>query len=538
MSRDRARARTDRSLTVAAPFPPRVFCAGRPLRALLQSVTVGDLPVVHSVLITTSPMALDADQPPTVEGFLKTVIKSGLFTSEQLHGAVKAVPPDQLKDAQTLADHLVKTGKLTRFQANKLLQGITKGLVLGTYHLLSPIGKGGMGAVFLARDSRTQTLVAVKVLPPKKARAEERMLVRFRREMEICQKVDHPNLTRTFESGVHEDVNYIAMEFIPGRNLFRLVQDEGPLEVPRAARLFREIALGLDYAHGQGLIHRDLKPSNIVITPDDHPRVLDLGLALMQGEECYDKTVVGGQGYVVGTMDYLAPEQAEDAFNVDARADIYALGCTLYYALTKQPPFPGGNALQKLLRHRLDDPTPVVELNPNVPPEFVALVNRMMAKEKEKRVARAIEVYEALAPWAGDVSPAPTRSGPVPVRIEAATEPAPAPPASPPVVVPWFVEQAKVPAAPATMPITKPKAERRPSVGDAPTPKPSPVAVTMPELAPSALPTATAVPLEKPAAACPAGLPFWMDYLVPVGAGGLFLFVAWLIGFLLLLQRQ
>lgn len=469
------------------------------------------------VFMSTTPLAPGAEQPPTVEGFLKTVIKSGLFTSEQFEAAIREVPPEQLKDAQTLADHLVKVGKLSRFQSGKLLQGVTKGMVLGAYHLLSPIGKGGMGAVYLARDSRTQGLAAVKVLPPKRAKAEERMLVRFRREMEICQRVDHPNLTRTFESGAHDDVHYIAMEFIPGRNLYRLVQDEGPLETTRAARLFREIALGLEYAHGEGLIHRDLKPSNIIITPDDHARILDLGLALMQGEACNDKTIVGGQGYVVGTMDYLAPEQAEDAFNVDPRVDIYSLGCTLYYTLTKQPPFPGGNALQKLLRHRIDQPTPIAELNPAVPPEFAALVERMMAKNKEERCGSAAEVRKALAAWTG--AAVSERN-----RREPSAEP-----------VPWFVEQAS--SAPATMPMPASAAEFRFLTNDAPTPKPEPVALTMPEFAaarnfPQAIPLGP-TPSEKSE---PTELPFWMDYLLPVGAGGLFLLVVWLIGFLMLLR--
>lgn len=480
-------------------------------------------------------MAPGVEQPPTVEAFLKTVIKSGLFTPDQLQVAVKAVPPDQLRDSPTLAEHWVKIGKLTRFQANKLLQNVTKGMVLGAYHLLSPIGKGGMGAVYLARDSRTQALVAVKVLPPKKAKAEERLLVRFRREMEICQKVDHPNLTRTFESGVHDDVNYIAMEFIPGKNLFRLVQDEGPLAMPRAARLFREMAQGLDYAHGMGLIHRDMKPSNVVITPDDHARILDLGLALMQGEECLDKTVVGGQGYVVGTMDYLAPEQGEDAFNVDARADIYSLGCTLYYALTKQAPYPGGTALQKLLRHRLDEPTPILHLNPSVEPDFVALVQRMMAKEPKQRFTRAIEVYEALARWTGAASPSGRIR--VPKSVDAPAEPAPV---SPPAALPWFVEQAKVPAAPVTMPMPRLQAERRQPISDAPTPKPTPVAPTMPELAAEGSDAFAMLQVKRSKSSEgteAVELPFWLDYLLPVGLGGLFLFVIWLVGFLVLLAR-
>src|SRR5262249_53251574 len=199
--------------------------------------------------------------------------------------------------------------------------------------------RGGMGTVYLARDSRTHMLLALKILPPKKAREGERMIARFQREMELCQRVAHPHLTRTYSVGVHQDVYYIAMEFIPGQSLYRLVMEHGPLATPRAARLFAEVADGLHYAHQQGLIHRDLKPSNIMITPNDHAKVLDLGLALIEGEVVTDHTVIGGQGYLVGTMDYIAPEQADDPTKVDARADIYGLGCTLYFALTGRPPF-------------------------------------------------------------------------------------------------------------------------------------------------------------------------------------------------------
>src|SRR5207253_1916620 len=216
------------------------------------------------------------------------------------------------------------------------------------------------------RDVRSHLLVALKVLPPKRAREEERVLTRFRREMEMCQRVAHPHLAWAYEVGVCQGVYYIAMEYIPGRSLYRLVNDEGPLEISRAARLFAEVASALDHAHCQGLIHRDLKPSNIMITPHDHAKVLDLGLALVQGEDLSEREVIGGQGYVVGTMDYIAPEQTEDASRVDPRSDIYALGCSLYFALTGRPPFPGGTALQKIQRHRTEHAPPCVQVNPNV----------------------------------------------------------------------------------------------------------------------------------------------------------------------------
>jgi serine/threonine protein kinase len=336
---------------------------------------------------------------PAVDNFLKTILRSGLLTREQLQAALRSVPRAQRGDPKALADHLVKAGKLSRFQARKLLEGTAVGLKLGPFQVLAPIGKGGMGTVYLARDSRSEQLLALKVLSPKRAREEERILARFRREMEMCQRVAHPNLAWTFEVGVCQGVHYIAMEYIPGKSLFRLVNDEGPLEVPRAARLFAEVASALEHAHTQGLIHRDMKPSNILVTPNDHAKVLDLGLALMQGEKVKDRRVVGGQGYVVGTMDYIAPEQAGDACNVDPRSDIYSLGGTLYFSLTGRQPFPGGTSQDKILCHQTREPVPLEELNPDVPPGFRALVRKMMAKKPEDRFASAEDLRAALDRW-------------------------------------------------------------------------------------------------------------------------------------------
>jgi serine/threonine protein kinase len=335
----------------------------------------------------------------SVDGFLKTVLRSGVLNRDHLREALRDVPLELRGDPEAVADHLVVSGRLSRFQAGKLLRGMAVGLVLGPFHVLAPIGKGGMGTVYLARDSRSDQLVALKVLPPKRAREEERVLTRFRREMEMCRRVAHPHLAWAYEVGVCQGVHYIALEYIPGKSLYRLVGDNGPLEVPRAARLFAEVASALDHAHNQGLVHRDLKPSNIIITPHDHAKVLDLGLALVQGEGPSDREVIGGRGYVVGTMDYIAPEQAENSATVDSRSDIYSLGCTLYFALTGQPPFAGGSALEKIQRHRTGEPTPVPQLNPAVPPAFIGLLRKMMAKNPEQRFATAAEVEEKLRAW-------------------------------------------------------------------------------------------------------------------------------------------
>jgi serine/threonine protein kinase len=341
----------------------------------------------------------------TVERFLQAIQRSGLLSSETARQTLAAAPADAQGDAKQLADHFVRLGKLSHFQARKLLDGAAAGLVLGPYQIVMPIGKGGMGTVYLARDSRRARLLALKVLPPKKARGKERLLARFRREMELSLKVAHPNLTQTFDVGMAEGVNYIAMEYIAGQSLYRLIATGGPLPVGRAAKLFAQAAAGLEHAHGIGLIHRDLKPSNILVTPRDQVKVLDLGLALMEGEEIEDATVVGGKGYVVGSMDYIAPEQTEDAAGVDARSDLYGLGCTLYFALTGQPPFPGGDAKAKIRRHRKELPIGLSELNPLIPADFAAIVHPLLSKRPEDRPASAAILRQQLMPWADPLPP-------------------------------------------------------------------------------------------------------------------------------------
>jgi len=348
---------------------------------------------------------------PANDKFLNALRRSGLLASDRIDSLVGTAPKRVTRDPDQLGEFLVDRGVLTHFQVSKLKQGTWQGLVLGSYHILSPLGKGGMGTVYLARDTRKpddgrkreKALVALKVLPPKRAREEDRMLARFLREMDMAQRVSHPHLTKTYEAGDVGGVHYIAMEYIRGMSLRRLIGDHGPLTVARAARLFAEVADGLDHAHELGLVHRDLKPANIMVTPNGHAKVLDLGLALAVDEELpEDKTIVGGQGYVVGSMDYIAPEQVDDPTQVDARADLYALGCSLYFALTGQPPFPGGTSVEKMKRHRTKYPDPISDFNPTVPAEFARIVERLMEKSPSRRYSTAAAARDALRPWASE----------------------------------------------------------------------------------------------------------------------------------------
>jgi serine/threonine protein kinase len=341
---------------------------------------------------------------PELDRFLRAVRRSGLLPPGRVDALVGEAPANTASNCDRLGEFLVQRGALTHFQVTKLKQGTWQGLVLGPFHILSPLGKGGMGTVYLAHDTRKSgrnALVALKVLPPKRAREEDRMLARFRREMDLAQRVSHPHLTRTYEAGDVGEVHYIAMEYIRGQSLRRQVGDHGPLSIARAARLFAEVADGLQHAHEQGLVHRDLKPSNIMVTPNGHAKILDMGLALAVGEELpQDKTIVGGQGYVVGTMDYIAPEQVDDPTGVDARADLYSLGCSMYFALTGQPPFPGGTSIDKMKWHRTRYPDPLYELNPTIPVDFSRIVDKLMEKSPQNRYRSAAAVRDALRPWA------------------------------------------------------------------------------------------------------------------------------------------
>jgi serine/threonine protein kinase len=333
------------------------------------------------------------------EDFLRNVLRSGLLQREQLQVALRTFPRDLRDQAEAVADHLVRAGCLTPFQAQKLLLGITAGLTLGPFQLQAPLGRGGMGMVYLALDPRSGQHVALKILSPRKARAEERHLARFQREIELSRRVTHPNVALTVDAGVIRGVHYIALEYIPGQTLYRLVSQGGPLPVPRAARLFAEVASALAHAHSLGLVHRDLKPSNIMVTPHDHAKVLDLGLAFSIGEQVVDPEVTGGKGYVLGSIDYMSPEQTIDASAVDARADLYSLGCCLYFALTGRPPFPTGSMRDKVHAHRNTEPTLVQNRNPDIPGAFAALVHRLLAKDPAQRFGSAGEVEAALQAW-------------------------------------------------------------------------------------------------------------------------------------------
>ncbi len=347
-------------------------------------------------------------RPLTVAAFEATVVRSRLVDPDRLLRLSAAARADATLSAEEFAGQLVAAGELTRFQAEKLLAGFWQGLAVGPYRILCPVGRGGMGIVYLAhrlRPKKPPRLLAVKLLSPKRAADEPRTLARFVREMDIGRALPpHPHLTRTLEAGLHDGIHVLAMEYVPGPTARQLVADGGPLPVNRAARVFADAANGLLALHQTGYVHRDLKPSNIVVTTGDRAKVLDFGFALRRGETpTDDPSILGGQGYTLGTMDFLPPEQAADAVAVGAETDVYSLGCSLYFAVSGRNPFPDGTAREKMRMHRTMEPLPLTTLVPGLHDDFARLVRWMTAKRPEHRPQSMDVVARELDRWADPV---------------------------------------------------------------------------------------------------------------------------------------
>jgi serine/threonine-protein kinase len=295
---------------------------------------------------------------------------------------------------------LVHRGWLTPLQARWLDRGRGHLLVVGPYLLLDRLGKGGMGQVFLARHRETGQRVALKLARTNRG-DPARLKARFAREVRAVGLLDHPNVVRAVGAGYAHGALYLAMEFVPGPDLGRVLASGRRLPPSVAAGYGRQAALGLQHIHDRGLIHRDVKPSNLGLAAGGTVlKVLDVGLARMdEGDPANpDLTRVGR---LLGSPDYVAPEQAINPRKAGPKADIYSLGCTLFHLLTGSVPFPDGSPLDKVIAHRSKEPPEL----PGVPPGLAAVVRKMMAKRRRDRYATAGEVADALARFASDAAP-------------------------------------------------------------------------------------------------------------------------------------
>jgi len=335
--------------------------------------------------------------PNSFEELLSLIRKSGMVDEPRLTGWVqrRSLGRGMPSDPREAADGMIQDGILTNFQAEQFLLGKWRGFTIGKFKLLERVGVGGMGQVFLCEHMFMKRRVAVKVLPPAKAE-HPAALGRFYREARAAGVLEHVNIVRTHDIDQDGNLHFIVMEYVDGSNLLEMVKKFGPMEIGRAMSYSHQIALGLNYAFNAGIIHRDIKPGNVLVDRRGLARILDMGLARFFQDQTDNLTVKYDDKIVLGTADYVAPEQVANSHAVDVRADIYALGATLYFLLAGHPPFPTGTVSQKLIWHRTKDPTPIQQVRPEVPDEIAAILAKLMAKDPNNRYQTPGEVAAAM----------------------------------------------------------------------------------------------------------------------------------------------
>ena len=334
------------------------------------------------------------------QDFVNELLDQALVLSEEWDELDPTVRADVVgaRTRDDVLDKLVVRHLLTRYQADTIKKGGARELTLGHYRILEPLGRGGMGVVYRAENTYLRREVAVKVI----ANAQDacpRLLRRFYAEARAAARLHHPNLVACLDAGrqpaadPHGPVrDYYVMELVNGQDLYALVRAGGPLPIGRACDLFRQAADALAEAHRHGLVHRDIKPPNIIVTPDWQAKLLDFGLAL------HPQRRMTEPGTLLGTVGYMAPEQARSPHTVDARADVFGLGASMYWALTGREPFPDTGNMVRDLHLRFTSPTPAVEqFRPELPEELCALVNRMLDPDPDARPPSARVVAITLA---------------------------------------------------------------------------------------------------------------------------------------------
>jgi serine/threonine-protein kinase len=334
------------------------------------------------------------------ESFIGLVKQSNLVDPDLLKKTWRELTDRalDLDDARIIADELVQRNVLTRWQADKLLQRKHKGFFLGKYRLLSHLGSGGMSAVYLAEHVLMRRRVAIKVLPQARV-ADTSYLQRFHREAQAVAALDHRNIVRAYDVDQEGKVHFLVMEFVAGQSLHDLTMKSGRLEFVEAAEYIRQVAEGLQHAHRMGMVHRDIKPGNLLLDEKGTIKLLDLGLARFFDEKEENSLTIQHDEKVLGTADFLSPEQALDSHKVDSRSDIYSLGCTLYFLLAGHPPFPEGTLAQRLLAHQTKQPESIRGIRANIPEGLLAILEKAMAKKPGDRYQTANEMADSLLQW-------------------------------------------------------------------------------------------------------------------------------------------
>jgi serine/threonine-protein kinase len=375
-------------------------------------------------------MAASDDQRSTVAvppDLVPLIRQSGLLSDRQLEEVrAKILRHEYPRDSPALAERLVADQLLTEFQASRLLQNKSHGFIVGGYVVLDRLGQGSKGRVFKAQHKLMGRLVAIKVIAPHIANRAS-SIARFYREMRLLGRLDHPNVVRAFDADQVGDLLYIVTEYVAGWDLERLLEHRGVLSHTDVADYMAQAALGLGHAHDRGIVHRDVKPTNLMLSEEGQVKILDLGLgALMEADT--ETSFVTAAGHSVGTLNYMSPEQAS-ASVVDGRSDLYSLGCTMYHLLTAQVPFPGETVVECLRRRAQGRPAPIIDLRPDLPAEFAAVLDKLMSNRPEQRFQTGAEAAGALQALAlcGRAHPRPEVLPPAP---QGTSETAVTPPAT------------------------------------------------------------------------------------------------------------
>lgn len=337
----------------------------------------------------------------TSDRIFDLIEKSRLVESGKLQAqldVIKARHEGNLpEDPVAVCKELEDAGIITRWQSEKILQGKYKGFFLGSHKLLGHLGSGGMSSVYLAEHMLMKHKRAIKVLPKSKL-GKNSYLERFQREAKAIASLNHPNIVRAYDINNEKDTHYLVMEYVEGADMQNLVRKHGPLPYAVAADYIAQAARGLHHAHEAGLIHRDVKPANLLVNKDGVVKVLDLGLALFL-EDTDASLTMEYNDKVLGTADYLPPEQAINSHKIDSRADMYGLGCTLYFLLTGHPPFPDGSIASRIIKHQNSMPPDIRKERVDCPGELDGVCVKMMQKEPKFRYSTCLQVAEILEAW-------------------------------------------------------------------------------------------------------------------------------------------
>ncbi len=365
---------------------------------------LGRFPDEHEVVVEVF-RKLDVATSP--REFVERLSGSGLLSNQDLSRLSASFPPgEEPSNLRDFIDKLSHQQMLTEFQSGAICFGTTAQLMLGEYVLLDRLGAGGMGEVFKAKHRKMKRIVAIKTISSQTISTAE-AVSRFEREVEAAAKLDHPNIVAAYDAGEANGIHFLVMQYVDGCNLHDLVTERGAASVGEAADYALQAAHGLHYAHSHGVVHRDIKPGNLLLDVTGKIKILDMGLARIDhpldepGNAA--KTELTGKGEVLGTADYMAPEQWQDTHSVDHRADIYSLGCTLYFLLAGHAPYALNHTTmaEKIAAHVLEPFPDISQQRDDVPPGLIAVLEKCVAKKPDERYASAEDLANDLAPFSG-----------------------------------------------------------------------------------------------------------------------------------------